>query len=1287
MRIANSRRAHRTTGLLAAVLALAVPAAGVLPEPDHIFYGTPTRDGEPVLTGVVSARLAGATEAIASYALGSRPEVGNRYVLRIPIDSVDPRQPGHARTGDAVQFFLDGVPSGNGTVGERGTVQLLNVDPAQGGLPTLAIADLALYEGNAGATPFAFTVTLSEAIAEDVTFTWSTSPGTAQGGIDFVEVPAGTPATIPAGDTTTTLTVIVNGDTFEEDNETFFVNLANVSANAVLFDPQAVGTILDDDRPPAISIADLAVIEGDSGSSVATLSLSLTRPIAQAITVGWATSNGTATAGSDYQAGSGVAVFPPNSISTTIPVTIFGDLDDEDDETFFVTLSGPSSPAVIADGQAVVTILDDDGFLSFVEAEDLSVLESLFGATGVVVSPDGLHVYAVGQFDDSIAGFSRSSVSGELTYLFHLRDGDAQGPVNIDGLDGAESVAISPDGAHVYVAAFNDASVALFERDAVTGGLTYVALWRDSSLGGTADGLLGAISVILSPDGSHVYVAGSSEDAIAMFDRDDDDSSPTYGQLTYLGKVVDGAGPIDGLDGVQSLRLAPSGAHLYAASAVDKAVAVFARDAGTGLLTFVQVRKDGFDGVNGLDGASSVAVSPDGLSVYVTGPNEDAVAVFSRNDVTGALTFLEMEVDGNAGVDGLDGAIFVTVSHDGRYVYVAGFFDDAVAVFQRDTATGLLSYLEIQRNNFGAVTGLARPIEIGLSGDDQHLYVPAQNSDKLVVFMRDAIAPSVPTVLVSTSHTPLVFSNDPTVDIQWSGAEDNPGGSGLDGYSFLFDASPLTAPDFIVDLPHTSDPHSITSPPLPDGTSFYFHFRVCDRVGNCSAPQHLGPFYIDTTPPVNPAVLISTTHPVPGGDVIGMSWTPATDALSGVDGYSVFFDNFPTSACDQTKDLEEDAVSASSPVLGDGTWYFHLCTLDNAGNWSTTKHAGPYIVEVQPPRVVGLTTVADTGDGVLLPDESTDYPITQFVVAFNEPVSDPPGDTGVTDASNPANYPLLKPGPDGIFQTTICGPPQGDDQIQLAASATYDAASFTTVLRLGTPLALPMGSYRLLVCGSTVPGESSIVDLAGKALDGDGNGIGGDPLVLPFEVVSSDLLRNPNFDADLSSWIRVPPTPGVVRHDGEDVDDAPTSGSMLAEFVAGTPFYAVSQCVAVDEGASYELGGVARIDNAGASAPLAYGQVQFFASTNCSVTPIGVEQFSDVVDGDTGGAWEAFGSTPLVAPVGARSAYVSFVFETAGASDFDGYFDRLQFQAPLVIFGSGFESGDFSGWDVVVGGI
>src|SRR5947199_98064 len=100
------------------------------------------------------------------------------------------------------------------------------------------------------------------------------------------------------------------------------------------------------------------------------------------------------------------------------------------------------------------------------------------------------------------------------------------------------------------------------------------------------------------------------------------------------------------------------------------------------MLTSVQLLEDGVGGVNGLNGADAVAVSPDGTHVFVTGSVDNALAVFERDPATGTLTYVERLRDGIAGVDGLHKAQAVAVSPDGASVYAAGSADTAVAVFR-----------------------------------------------------------------------------------------------------------------------------------------------------------------------------------------------------------------------------------------------------------------------------------------------------------------------------------------------------------------------------------------------------------------------------------------------------------------------------------------------------------------------------------------------------------------------------------------------------------------------------
>ena len=93
---------------------------------------------------------------------------------------------------------------------------------------------------------------------------------------------------------------------------------------------------------------------------------------------------------------------------------------------------------------------------------------------------------------------------------------------------------------------------------------------------------------------------------------------------------------------------------------------------------------DGVDGVDGLDAANSITMSPDGQHVYTAGAYDNAVAIFARDTTTGLLAYLGMMKDGVDGVDGLVRARSVIVSPDGEHVYTAAYADSAVAMFERE---------------------------------------------------------------------------------------------------------------------------------------------------------------------------------------------------------------------------------------------------------------------------------------------------------------------------------------------------------------------------------------------------------------------------------------------------------------------------------------------------------------------------------------------------------------------------------------------------------------------------
>lgn len=128
---------------------------------------------------------------------------------------------------------------------------------------------------------------------------------------------------------------------------------------------------------PSMTIGDRTVTEGNTGTRTATLTVTLSAASTQTITVAWTTANGTAAAGSDYQAASGTLMIPAGQTTGTITILVTGDRLGEPIETFTVNLSSPTN-ATIADGQGVGTIMDDEPRVSI---SDVTKAEGRKGQT------------------------------------------------------------------------------------------------------------------------------------------------------------------------------------------------------------------------------------------------------------------------------------------------------------------------------------------------------------------------------------------------------------------------------------------------------------------------------------------------------------------------------------------------------------------------------------------------------------------------------------------------------------------------------------------------------------------------------------------------------------------------------------------------------------------------------------------------------------------------------------------------------------------------------------------
>ena len=225
--------------------------------------------------------------------------------------------------------------------------------------PSIAISDAAIVvEGNSGTVNAVFTVSVV-GNQHGVSVNYATADSSAAAGSDYT-AKSGI-LTFAAGVDTMTISVPVLGDTRDEIDEQFYVNLTN-AIGGVLTDSQAIGTIQDDDPAPSITINDVSKNEGNgNGNTLFAFTVTLSAASGKTVSVNYATANGTATtADNDYVATSGTIYFSPGQTTATITVQVRAGKSKEPNETFFVNLTGASN-ATISDSQGLATILNDDG--------------------------------------------------------------------------------------------------------------------------------------------------------------------------------------------------------------------------------------------------------------------------------------------------------------------------------------------------------------------------------------------------------------------------------------------------------------------------------------------------------------------------------------------------------------------------------------------------------------------------------------------------------------------------------------------------------------------------------------------------------------------------------------------------------------------------------------------------------------------------------------------------------------------------------------------------------------
>jgi DNA-binding beta-propeller fold protein YncE len=325
--------------------------------------------------------------------------------------------------------------------------------------------------------------------------------------------------------------------------------------------------------------------------------------------------------------------------------------------------------------------------------------KGLIGAKAVAVSPDGASVYVVGGIAGNSVATSfgavvilkRDPATGALTETGCLssdgtdgRDGASGACTAEPSLLGARGVAVSPDGATVFVSSSSSASVVAFSRDPASGSLTRLGCFqgtpRPGAPCGAANLLASSSSLAASADGSALYVAAPLEGAISTLDTSSNLRTPN-GVVSALpsstpasastprpalasifttslagSELLNPCIAVNGLDGACSvgtatqglgdLALSPEGKQLYGAAPGSAAIDVFAPEASGALSQTGCVKVDAPPGLCSagtfMHAPTELAISPDGKNVYaadsVNSSGPGSVDVLTRDASTGALS-------------------------------------------------------------------------------------------------------------------------------------------------------------------------------------------------------------------------------------------------------------------------------------------------------------------------------------------------------------------------------------------------------------------------------------------------------------------------------------------------------------------------------------------------------------------------------------------------------------------------------------------------------------------------
>jgi len=308
-------------------------------------------------------------------------------------------------------FVVDLANAANAVLGdEQGEATIVNDDAP--GTFELSAASYSVSEGAARAT---ITVKRSGGKASGVSVDYVVSSGTAAAGTDYTPV-SGT-LSFGFGVVSLRFSVPVANDAAIEPDETVLLALRHPTQGAGL-GPQSTAllTIVDNDLPGVFRLSAASVSAPETAAS-RVFTVKRVGGTGGPVTLPYATSNGSATAGSDYVAAAGVLTFLTGQLSQSFTVDLLDDADDEASETFTVALANPSAGALGVPSAAVVTLADNDaGGVIELAAASLSVDEGAGSVSLTVTRAQG--------------------TAGNVSVAYSVSDGSATSPADYSAASG-----------------------------------------------------------------------------------------------------------------------------------------------------------------------------------------------------------------------------------------------------------------------------------------------------------------------------------------------------------------------------------------------------------------------------------------------------------------------------------------------------------------------------------------------------------------------------------------------------------------------------------------------------------------------------------------------------------------------------------------------------------------------------------------------------------------------------------------------------------------------------------